>query len=100
MFNDGKGKIKSGARSLAGDQMAVYFDERAGVKFADADLIGWPLQIVVGKRGLKEDKVEIKLRRTGEKRDISIEAVAEALAFTKRNIKGSGIGAFGSLFSD
>ena len=49
---------------------------------------------------MKEDKVEIKLRRTGEKRDISIEAVAEALAFTKRNIKGSGIGAFGSLFSD
>ncbi len=32
------------------------------MKFADADLIGWPLQVIVGKRGLKEGKVEMKLR--------------------------------------
>lgn len=42
-------------------------DERAGVKFADADLIGWPVQVVVGKRGLKEGSVEVKPRVTGEK---------------------------------
>ena len=75
-------------------------DERAGVKFADADLIGWPLQIIVGKRGLAEGKVELKLRRTGEKREMSVAAVAEALAFARRNVHGSGVGAFASLFGD
>lgn len=41
-------------------------DERAGVKFNDADLIGIPLQIIVGERNLKENKVEIKERKTGQ----------------------------------
>ncbi|MEG0503584.1 MAG: His/Gly/Thr/Pro-type tRNA ligase C-terminal domain-containing protein, partial [Raoultibacter sp.] len=75
-------------------------DERAGVKFADADLIGWPLQIVVGKRGLANGNVEIKNRRTGEKRDISIAAVAEALAFAKRSFGAKDTSSFHSLFSD
>lgn len=76
-------------------------DERPGVKFADADLIGWPLQIIVGKRGLKEGKVEVKNRRTGEKKDILLPSVAEMLTFAKRNLKkrDSGIGVFDSLFS-
>jgi prolyl-tRNA synthetase len=38
-------------------------DERAGVKFKDADLIGIPLRVAVGKKGLAEGKVEWKLRR-------------------------------------
>lgn len=41
-------------------------DERAGVKFNDADLIGLPLRINVGGKSLKEDKVEIVIRRTKE----------------------------------
>ncbi|MDD5225867.1 MAG: proline--tRNA ligase, partial [Candidatus Omnitrophica bacterium] len=41
-------------------------DERAGVKFNDADLIGIPTQIIIGERSLKEDKVEVKSRQTGE----------------------------------
>ncbi|MDO8848360.1 MAG: proline--tRNA ligase [Coriobacteriia bacterium] len=45
-------------------------DERAGVKFADADLIGWPYQIVVGKKGLAEGVVEIKQRATGERETV------------------------------
>lgn len=45
-------------------------DERAGVKFKDADLIGVPNQIIVGERGLKEGKIEIKNRRTGEAKSI------------------------------
>ena len=40
-------------------------DERAGVKFKDADLIGIPLRVVVGEKGLAEGMVEIKERRTG-----------------------------------
>lgn len=41
-------------------------DERAGVKFKDADLIGIPLQIILGERNLNEGLIEIKTRRTGE----------------------------------
>jgi prolyl-tRNA synthetase len=43
-------------------------DERAGVKFKDADLIGIPLRIVVGPKNLKEGQVELKVRKTGESR--------------------------------
>ncbi|MEN6467424.1 MAG: proline--tRNA ligase [Smithella sp.] len=43
-------------------------DERAGVKFKDADLIGIPLRIVVGPKNLKQGQVELKMRRTGESR--------------------------------
>ncbi|MFR1639862.1 MAG: proline--tRNA ligase, partial [Eggerthellaceae bacterium] len=74
--------------------------ERAGVKFADADLIGWPLQVVVGKRSLAEGKVEIKRRSTGARRDIELAALRDALAFTLRNAKtwGSELSLFGQLF--
>lgn len=41
-------------------------DERAGVKFKDADLIGIPLRIVVGPKNLAQDHVELKIRKTGE----------------------------------
>ena len=37
-----------------------------GVKFADADLIGMPLRVIVSPRGLAEGNVEIKIRKTGE----------------------------------
>jgi prolyl-tRNA synthetase len=42
-------------------------DDRAGVKFNDADLIGAPFQVVVGDKGLAEGVVEVKVRRTGIK---------------------------------
>jgi prolyl-tRNA synthetase len=41
-------------------------DERPGIKFKDADLIGIPLRIVVGAKNLAEGKVELKHRKTGE----------------------------------
>lgn len=41
-------------------------DERAGVKFNDADLIGCPIRVTVGEKGLKEGMVELKLRRVKE----------------------------------
>jgi prolyl-tRNA synthetase len=43
-------------------------DERAGVKFKDADLIGIPLRIVVGSKNLAKGQVELKIRRSGESR--------------------------------
>jgi prolyl-tRNA synthetase len=41
-------------------------DERAGVKFKDADLIGIPLRVTIGKKSLKEGKFEVRFRATGE----------------------------------
>ena len=43
-------------------------DERAGVKFNDADLLGIPIRLTVGGKGLKNGIVEMKLRRNGESR--------------------------------
>lgn len=51
-------------------------NERAGFKFKDADLIGFPLKIVVGK-GAAEGKVEIKERRTGESTEVKVEDVLQ-----------------------
>lgn len=62
-------------------------DERPGVKFADADLIGWPVQVVVGKRGVAEGNIEIKRRDTGEKKTVAISTAAESVAFLKRITK-------------
>jgi prolyl-tRNA synthetase len=58
---------------------AVYDDraERAGVKFADADLMGFPWQAIVGPRGAANGVVELKRRATGERVEVSVE---EALA--------------------
>ena len=55
-------------------------DERPGFKFADNDLMGFPFQIVIGKRGLKNGTFELKDRATGEREDISIEEAATIVA--------------------
>src|SRR5512144_2998600 len=44
--------------------------ERPGVKFAEMDLIGLPQQIIVGPRGARSGKVELKSRRTGKRREL------------------------------
>ncbi len=77
--------VRSKADKLYADLRAagveVLFDDRncgAGVKFADADLMGMPIRVVISPKTLAEDKVEIKLRRekTAERVDLS-EAVSE-----------------------
>ncbi len=49
---------------FAENGISVLFDDRnnvqAGFKFSDADLLGMPIQIIVGERGLKENQVEVK----------------------------------------
>ncbi|MDP9327793.1 MAG: His/Gly/Thr/Pro-type tRNA ligase C-terminal domain-containing protein, partial [Actinomycetota bacterium] len=52
--------------------------ERAGVKFADADLIGYPVQLVVGKKGLGRGEAEFKLRSTGERSSAALDAAVDA----------------------
>ena len=99
--------VQPAAEKLAADLadlgLEVVIDdrkERAGVKFAEADLMGWPLQVIVGKRGLSEGKVEIKRRATGERRDISLETLTELLGFAHRHQYrwGSDLNAFSTLF--
>lgn len=53
--------------------------ERPGFKFKDADLIGIPVQVVIGDRGLDENKVELKYRSTGEKIEVSPDSIVENL---------------------
>lgn len=55
-------------------------DERPGVKFKDADLIGLPYRIAVGKKGVAEGMVELKSRRSPEVEKVKIEDVARTLA--------------------
>ncbi|HRW04158.1 MAG TPA: proline--tRNA ligase [Caldilineaceae bacterium] len=50
-------------------------DERAGVKFNDADLLGIPIRLTVGGKGLANGIVERKLRRTGESGEIALDSL-------------------------
>lgn len=59
-------------------------DERPGVKFADNDLMGFPYQIVLGRRGLERGVVELKDRATGEREDVAVgEVVARVVALVE-----------------
>ncbi len=59
----------------------VLFDDRidaqAGVKFNDADLLGMPLQIIIGDRKLKTKQVEVKIRKAGERFDVTLDKLIE-----------------------
>lgn len=88
----GDNLVEPAAEKLARDFSSLGFevaiddrDERAGVKFADADLIGWPLQVIVGKRGLAEGNVEVKDRMTGERADVAITSITEMMSFAMRS---------------
>lgn len=59
---------RSGIEPLYDDK-----NDRGGQKFARMDLIGLPYQIIVGPRGLKDDIVEVKVRISGEKKQLSLE---------------------------
>jgi prolyl-tRNA synthetase len=54
-------------------------DQRAGVKFKDADLIGFPLRVVIGEKGLAEGKVEVKWRWEKETSMLPIENAVDSI---------------------
>jgi prolyl-tRNA synthetase len=65
--------------NLTGAGIAVLFDdrdERAGVKFNDADLLGAPWRVAVGDRGLQSGAVEVKARNQGEVQLVALNQVA------------------------
>jgi prolyl-tRNA synthetase len=55
-------------------------DERAGVKFKDADLIGIPYRIIIGEKNLKGGVVELKERKTGKVEKVKVEEAVETVA--------------------
>ena len=55
-------------------------DARAGAKFADADLIGLPWQIIVGPRGVKNNVVELKNRKSGSREELSLESALSKIS--------------------
>lgn len=60
--------------------------ERAGVKFAESDLIGIPVRITVGKKA-EEGIVEIKLRRSGETLEVKVDELIDSLGILLKNVK-------------
>jgi prolyl-tRNA synthetase len=71
--------------ALVGDGIEVLLDdreERPGVKFKDADLIGIPYRVVVGPKGLAEGKVEVVRRKTGKSRNVDVRKAAPSITET------------------
>ena len=98
--------ILDAARKIAEDCDACGFEtilddrsERPGVKFADADLIGWPLQIIVGKKGIEAGKLEFKVRSSNRRGEIKAGQLKEKLdsAMTKLSSLKNGAD---DIFSD
>ena len=79
--------IKTSANSVYNELTAkgyeVLYDDRddisPGVKFKDADLIGIPLQMVISEKNMKNDEIEIKLRRTGEREMVKFQDIYNRL---------------------
>jgi len=62
-------------------------DERPGSKFKDADLMGMPMQLVLGGKGLANGIIEAKDRRTGEKRELKLADFASEFASWRRTVR-------------
>ncbi|MFV0421351.1 proline--tRNA ligase [Oleidesulfovibrio sp.] len=76
-----------GIISAAGcDVLVDDRNERPGVKFKDADLIGVPMQLVVGGKGLGRGIIEAKDRRTGEKTELPVEGFEKAFAEWRKSV--------------
>ncbi|MBP3781371.1 MAG: proline--tRNA ligase, partial [Selenomonas sp.] len=77
-------KIYKECKAAGIDTLLDDRKERAGVKFKDCDLIGYPLRVVVGPKAVEENQIEIKVRKTGEmftvSRDEYLNKVKELLA--------------------
>jgi prolyl-tRNA synthetase len=73
---------KAGLDALLDDR-----DERAGVKFNDADLIGVPYRITIGKK-IKEGKVELFTRSTRQSQDVPVDSVVQAISDSIKAVTG------------
>jgi prolyl-tRNA synthetase len=78
--------LYQGLRAAGIDTLLDDRRERAGFKFKDADLLGIPVRVTIGEKGLAEGNVEVRPRRTGETAAVplgdAVAAVAKALEST------------------
>jgi prolyl-tRNA synthetase len=80
--DDVRAKAEALVAELEGRSIEVLYDDRdesAGVKFADADLIGIPLRVTVSKRNLKDNAAELKLRSASESEMVPLASAAERI---------------------
>jgi prolyl-tRNA synthetase len=66
-------------RQLGIDVLLDDRDERAGVKFKDADLVGIPLRVTIGPKGLDKGVVEVRMRRDGKTDEVPLADAAKAI---------------------
>ena len=72
--------LDAGLRRLGLDPLYDDREERAGAKFATMDLVGLPWRITVGPRGLKDGRVELTSRRTGDSEEMTPDAAVARVA--------------------
>ena len=84
LLNADRPEVVEATEQLYSDLRAAGVDvllddraDRAGVKFNDMDLVGFPVRVVVGKKGLDAGAIELSLRRDGAKRSVPL---ADAVA--------------------
>ena len=73
-------EVYAALRALGVDVLLDDRSERPGVKFKDADLIGIPIRITIGKRGLEKGEAEVKERNRAEADSLPFDGLAEAIA--------------------
>jgi len=78
--------IMAGLESRGVEVLVDDTANRPGPKFKDADLIGLPIQITVGARGLKNGSVELKTRATGEKRSVILASTVDEVIAELNNM--------------
>ena len=64
-------------------------DERPGVKFKDADLIGYPVRVVLGKKTLDNGQIEVKARKTGSIRMLPADDFVDGIRAILEELKKS-----------
>ena len=64
-------------------------DERPGVKFKDADLVGIPVRVNVGERGLAKGQIEVKVRATREMKLVPVEQAGQAVIDCVRDLRAA-----------
>ncbi len=77
------GKSEEIYSKLKQNGISVLFDDRTdaspGFKFKDADLLGMPLQVIVGEKNLKNGQIEMKDRNSGERKTVPIDTIIEEI---------------------
>lgn len=86
-----KQKADSIYNELVNNGIEVLYDDRIdispGFKFKDADLLGMPLHVIISEKNLKNNEVEVKIRRTGERVKLPLENISLKIPEILKNLK-------------